>query len=179
MSKNAEFTVTRAFSIAKIKKANIPVADDEMDDGISTYNNLISQLQIDGVVFGATLVNSKEDDTEVPYWAQEMVECQVAIRLADEFDRPVSSVLAVRASRALRAVKRMVSNQRSSALPNTLPTGSGNYDSNYYPRFFPDRDCGDISSANGDFLLDDEGQVVQNEESCPSSSSASIGDSNG
>ena len=179
MSQTAEFTITRAFSIAKIKKDNIDIEPNEMNDGISTYNNLIAQLQIDGVTFGASKVDDKEDDTEVPDWAQEMIETQIAIRLADEFNRPVTSVLAARTSRALKAVMRMVRRQRQSAFPNTLPVGSGNYSIfGRTSKFFPDRDCGDIRSANNDFMLDDQGQVIQNEDSCGGSNS-SFGDSNG
>ena len=179
MTQTAEFTITRAFSIAKIKKANIDIEDDEMNDGISTYNNIITQLQIDGVVIGAAKVTNKEDNTEVPDWAQEMIETQIAIRLADEFDRPVTNVLAARTSRALKAVMRMVRRQRQSAFPNTLPVGSGNYSIfGRTSKFFPDRDCGDLRTGNNDFLLDGEGQVIQNEENCGGSGS-SFGDSNG
>lgn len=179
MSQTIGFTVTRAFSIAKIKKGNIPIEDSEMDIGISTYNNLIFQLNIDGITFGATEVNDKEDETGVADWAEDMVQTQLALRLADEFSRAVTGVLIERADRALRAVMRMTSIQRGSAFPNTLPIGTGNYDRISNPRFFPDRDCGDIKSANNDFMLDGEGNVIQDNTDCPGENISSIGDSNG
>lgn len=160
MSQTIGFIVERAFSIAKIKKGNIDIEDEEMAIGIDTYNDLIVQLNIDGISLGATIVSKKEDETDVPDWAQEMIKNQIAIRILDEFNRPLTAVLAERADRALRAVMRMVSQQRSSAFPNTLPVGTGNYRFRT-SRFFPDRDCGDIKSGNNDFMLDDEGQVIQ------------------
>jgi len=179
MSQTVGFFVTRGYSIGKIKKANIPVEDDEMEIGIDTYNDLIVQLQIDGITFGATIVTVKEDETDVPDWAQEMIKTQLALRLADEFGRAISALLVERADRAMRAVMRMVRIQRPSAMPNTLPRGSGNYDSSRSSRFFPDRDCGDIKSGNNDFMLDDEGQVIQDNTSCPGGNLSAIGDSNG
>lgn len=179
MSQTIGFTVTRAFSIAKVKKANIPVEDDEMDIGIDTYNNLIMQLNIDGITFGATQVSKKEDETDVADWAEDMVQTQLALRLADEFGRIVTPVLVERADRALRAVMRMTSIQRPSAFPNTLPIGTGNYDRISNPRFFPDRDCGDIKSGNNDFMLDGEGRVIRDNTDCPGGNISTIGDSNG
>ena len=178
MSQKIGFIVDRAFSIAKIKKGNIDIEDDEMEIGIDTYNDIITQFNIDGISLAATIVSDKDDETDIPDWAQEMIKTQIAIRLLDEFNRPLTPVLAERADRALRAVMRMVSQQRGSAFPNTLPVGSGNYGFRTN-RFFPDRDCGDIKSGNNDFILDDEGQVMQDNTDCAGANISSIGDSNG
>ncbi len=61
MSETIGFIITRSFSIAKIKKGNIPVEGDEMLIGIDTYNDLITQLQIDGITLGASITLKKED----------------------------------------------------------------------------------------------------------------------
>ena len=165
MSQTIGFIVTRAFSIAKIKKGNIDIEDEEMAIGIDTYNDLITQLNIDGISLGATIVDDKDDEADVPDWANEMIKTQIALRLLDEFNRPLTVVLSERADRALRAVRRMVSRQRGSAFPSTLPTGTGNYSSSSSRRFFPDRDCGDVKGANGYFMRDDDGHVIQ-EDNC-------------
>ena len=163
MSQTIGFIVDRAFSIAKIKKGNIDIEDEEMAIGIDTYNDIITQFGIDGISLGATIVSDKDDEADVPDWANEMIKTQIALRLLDEFNRPLTVVLSERADRALRAVKRMVSRQRGSAMPSTLPVGTGNYSSSSSRRFFPDRDCGDITGGNGDFMLDDEGHVIQDD----------------
>jgi len=179
MSETIGFIVTRAFSIGKIKKGNIPVEDPEMDIGIDTYNDLITQFQIDGIDLGATITSAKEDEADVPDWALEMIKTQLALRLAQEFSRPIDGILIERADRAMRAVLRMTRIQRASAFPTTLPIGSGNYNNGQTRNFYPDRDCGDIKSGNNDFLLDDEGDVVQDNTSCAGSNLSAIGDGNG
>jgi len=178
MSQTIGFIVERAFSIAKIKKGNIDIEDEEMAIGIDTYNDIIVQFNIDGITLGATIVSKSKDETDIPDWAQEMIKTQIALRLLDEFNRPLTVVLSERADRALRAVMRMVRQQRGSAFPNTLPVGAGNYRFRT-SRFFPDRDCGDIKSGNNDFILDDEGQVIQDNTDCAGANISSIGDSNG
>ena len=175
MSQTIGFIVTRAFSIAKIKKGNIDIELEEMAIGIDTYNDIITQFGLDGISLGATIVSGEDDEADIPDWANEMIKTQIALRLLDEFIRPLTVVLSERADRALRAVRRMVSRQRGSAMPSTLPTGTGNYSGSRNARFFPDRDCGDVTGGNNDFMLDDEGQVIQ-DDSCPRNL---IGDSNG
>lgn len=178
MSQTIGFIVTRAFSIAKIKKGNIDIEDEEMAIGIDTYNDIITQFNIDGISLGATIVNDKDDETDIPDWAQDMIKTQIAIRILDEFNRPLTVVMSERADRALRAVMRKVSEQRGSAFPNTLPIGTGNYRFRTNT-FFPDRDCGDITGGNNDFMLDDEGQVIQDNTDCAGANISTIGDSNG
>lgn len=178
MSETIGFIVTRAFSIAKIKKGNIPIEPDEMETGIDTYNDMITQFQIDGIALGASITSEEEDEADVPDWANEMIKTQLALRLGQEFNRPADLILIERADRAMRSVLKMVKLQRGSAFPNTLPIGSGNYNSSRTGRFFPDRDCGDIKSGNNDFLLDDEGQVAQDNTSCANGSLSSNGDGN-
>jgi hypothetical protein len=166
MDKTIGFIVTRAFSIAKIKKANIAVEDDEMDDGIDTYNDLITQFSIDGINLGATIVSVKTDETGLPDWSLEMMKTQLALRLADEFDRPVSVVLGQRADRAMRAVLEMVGDDIVSTPATYTPRGSGNTRYNDGPTFYPDTECGTILTGGNENLLTDEGQTLKDNTGC-------------
>ena len=162
-----------------MKRVKIEIEHGGMAMGIDTYSDIISHFGIHGISLGATIVSSEDDEADVPDWANEMIKTQIALRLLDEFNRPLTVGLSERADRALRAVRRMVSRQRGSAFPSTLPVGTGNYSSSSSRRFFPDRDCGDVTGGNGDFMLDDEGQMIQDNSSCDKGSVSSIGDSNG
>ncbi|MCK5616513.1 hypothetical protein KAR91_82385 [Candidatus Pacearchaeota archaeon] len=179
MAQTAEKLITRSFSIGKIKKDNIPVEDNEIEDGIDVLNDLMFQLQIDGINLGYSEIDDKEQEVTTPDWSYEMIKTELALRLAQEFNRPADPVLIERADRAMRAVLKMTGFQRGAALPNTLPTGSGNYSGYGVPRFYPDRDCGDILSGNNDFIQNEQGQIAQDDSSCANSGLSSIGDSNG
>lgn len=166
MSQTIGFIVTRAYSIAKIKKANIPVEDDEMAIGIDTYNDLIVQLAIDGVNLGATITTNKDDDAEVPDWALEMVKTQVALRLSDEFGRTATLVLVERADIAMRAVLRMTGGVGRSTPSSITPRGSGNTGYNNTVRFYPNTECGSIKTGANDNLLTDDGQQLKDNTGC-------------
>ena len=166
MSQTIGFIVTRAYSIARIKKGNIPVEDDEMNIGIDTYNDLIVQFGTSGINLGATIVTVKEDDTDLPDWSLEMIKTQIALRLSDEFGRDISSVLGERADRAMRAVLQMVVSVGASTPASNTPRGSGNTGYSDGPTFYPDTECGTILTGAGDALLDDEGRILKDNTGC-------------
>jgi hypothetical protein len=137
-----------------------------MDDGIDVYNDLIVQLAIDGVNLGASITNVETDETDLPDWSLEMVKTQLALRLADEWDRQASPILVARADRALRAVLRMTGGVKAATPASTTPRGSGNTGYDNTRIFFPNTECGNINTGAGGSLLTDEGQQLKSNTGC-------------
>jgi len=166
MNQTIGHIITRAFSIAGIKKGNIPVEPEEMSDGIDLYNDLIPLLSIDGLNFGATLVTSEDDKTDLPDWARELVKTQLALLLRQEYGRDPDAVLIERSERAWRSAAKQTRDPIRSQYPNTLPKGSGNMNNGRYSsaRFYPDRYKGRIRLGNKQFSRDDEGAPLKDGE---------------
>jgi hypothetical protein len=145
----------------RVKRTGVDLTDNQINDAIETMNDVMAELDSEGVKLGYSIVLSATDEVTIPDWANAMLKTSLAIRLADDYGRPVSGVLAAKAANSFDAVLRRVVNIGPVSFPSTLPTGQG-LGTNAYnrPNFFPDNDFNDLDSESGQGLADDRGQQI-------------------
>ena len=120
--------IERAFSKAGIKPAEAPLTASEISDGLDTLNDLLSEWGTNGPLTEAVPVDSANDELIIPRFAFGAVKANLAIRLASEYDRPVTQGMAFDATNSLNELVKATIDLSDIDFPSTLPVGSGNMD---------------------------------------------------
>lgn len=151
--KTALDIINRAASKIGVKRAGVPLTDDEIDDFISELNNMMTELEAGGTVLGYTIVSKGSDEITTPDWSFGAIESNLGVRAAPDFDAQISGVLAASASSGLKAILKRTVQIGEVQFPTSLPTGSGNrYFNN--ERFFSDGYRDDLVTGSGSTLAD-------------------------
>ena len=115
-------------SLAKlgVKAAETTIEASELNDGIETLNDMMTELEGSGILLGYVAVNSGDDEVTVPREVQGAIKANLAVRLASDYSRPVTAELAAEVKASTNNLLRSIVNLDNVAYPSTLPTGSGN-----------------------------------------------------
>ncbi len=93
---------------------------------IRYMNRFMAELDIRGISFGYTIITSPEDDLTVPDGIINGIIFNVALRIANSYDIPVSPSLAASAASSMDTMRIFTIKVGESAMPSILPIGSGN-----------------------------------------------------
>lgn len=118
-----------------------PASPESISNGLNKLNSYISQLQDDGIAFGAVPLNAAGGDLSEPQGLTNVIEDNLAILLQpDHPGTQISPRLQVNANIGLNYMKRKykVITIPKQVVRETLPKGSGNQRNRYYEDTFFD-----------------------------------------
>ena len=127
----------------------------EYQDFIFAMNNFMFALASDGVNLGYTEVTGLGDEITIPTGALRGLIANTAIEMSPEFGGVISEGLTVRAVAGIKTMRRLGISLGSSAMPSTLPVGSGNQDDFLCnSHFYPDLEATILAEAAGNIGLE-------------------------
>ena len=97
----------------------------EYSDAIRDMNNFMFALEANGTSLGYTEVVSIGDEITIPNGAIRGLIANLAVEVAPDYDRPISSALANAANDGLKTMIRLGRKKFTSSYPSNLPMGSG------------------------------------------------------
>jgi len=118
--------VTRAAEEIGVKRAEITLEPADAQVIFDRMNDLLVEWADVGLTPAFTIVADLDDDVNIDSNAKGAVQYALAIRSAPAFQKVVTADLRDLARETLTALERSVIHIGEVALPDTLPTGSGN-----------------------------------------------------
>jgi len=118
--------IERAFLKIGVKAAETPLTASEIEDGLDTLNDLLSEWNNDGTLKGAVPLANVNDDLDLPRFALGALKANLAMRIAPEYDRVVLPGLLMEATDTLSNLIKSSIDLRTINFPSTLPIGDGN-----------------------------------------------------
>jgi hypothetical protein len=132
--------IARAFSRAGIRASEAALEADEIQDGLTLLNDMLSNWEPIHHL-GFSPVADVADEVRIPRFAEAAVKDALAIELSPEYSRPVSPALAASATLSMKNMMTANINLGDVDMPSTLPLGSGNQcDDGDDSRFFAQKD---------------------------------------
>lgn len=130
--------IERAFSIMGEKAEETTLESSEAQDALDTLNDLGLEWEMSGANLGFAAVANLADELRIPRPAESAFKYGLAVRLAPEYGISLSPEHVAIANETKRALMRNFKRPLQVAMPDTLPTGSGNdCESDFYTdRFF-------------------------------------------
>jgi hypothetical protein len=134
----AQYFVDRAMSRANVKTAEINLEASEAQTGLDLLNDMMSAWEVVRPI-GFVAAETLDTAVRIPRFAFGAVVDNLAILIAPEFMKPVSTELAATALGLKTDMRTALVTIKRVQYPSTLPTGSGNqcHDSFLDDRFFP------------------------------------------
>lgn len=152
--------INRACQKLGVKRAGVPLEDDEITDAITELNDMMLELDADGTKLNYTIVTDPSDIITAPDWAFSYMRANLAVRLASDFDVAASPELMTQAIKAEDVVIKRTSELGPVIFPSTLPVGSGN-EGMHYNHFFTETNRDDLETSSGDQLSDTSDYHIQ------------------
>jgi hypothetical protein len=157
MAETASSVITDALQEILVQASEQPIESSEMKTGIRYLNRMMASLDANGISLGYTVVSNPSDTITVPDGAIEGIVYNLAIRLAQQFDEPISPTLAASARTGLSAMRKITVVPLPTAYPGTLPVGSGNEgDGTHVDHFYPTTPDSVLTEDNGNILLESD-----------------------
>ena len=129
------------------------VQPEEMQAGIRYLNRMMSELAVQGMSLGFTIIVNPADVVTVPDGVQGAVVSLLALKLAPQYDAPITGSLIQAAKDGKNAILNLTISRKSTQMPSTMPVGSGNegyLNGNLNTRhFYPGIDTDTIDDENG------------------------------
>jgi len=122
--------VTGALQLLEVNVAESAIEAPEAEDGLTALNDMMNEWNVDGIDVGYEALDSVEDELFVKLGSIGAIKANLAVYIAPEYGRTVSTSLEARAKRSKRSLRASIP-LNSSQYPDTLPIGSGNEDNNF------------------------------------------------
>jgi hypothetical protein len=137
MAETASTIIRDALQEILVQASEQPIEASEAQDAMRLLNRMMAAWVSDGLDLSYTPVDSLNDAITVVDGALDAIVLNLAIKLAPQYDRPISQGLFLNAKNAMDAVRKIAVVITESAYPSTLPYGSGNEDLGYnYTKFY-------------------------------------------
>ena len=133
----AQDLIKAAFQEILVQGSEAPYSSDEYTDGMTALNNMMATLKMDGLDLSFTTVTALTDTVTVDDGALQPIIKNLAIRLATQFDAPISPALAADAKSGMNSLRLKALTITTGVYPETLPRGSGNHNSYLNDKFYP------------------------------------------
>ena len=127
----AQQVIKAAFQALLIQDSEAPLEPSEYQDAIFTLNNMMADLAVKNVSLSWTTVTALTDTLSVVGGVIEGIIANLALKLAPDYDIPITPALALRAKEGMRTLLIQGYTLTESAYPGTLPKGSGNFTSTH------------------------------------------------
>jgi len=123
-----------------VKAAEAPLAASETSDGMGELLDMLAEWDALDILTGIEPTTDTGADMMEPRGFTSGIRANLAVRLAGQYEKPVTQSLAVKASQGLAAIVTINSRQTSVDKPSTLPMGAGNRQDYTTDRdFFPEQ----------------------------------------
>ena len=132
--------VTSALSELGIHAAETAIEAADMQLGINTLNDMLSEWDESGTPLGFTPLGDETDVVRIPRGFNRAVIVNLAGLLSIPFEMAISSTLAASIRSSNEALLRMTVKIGSVKLSSNLPRGSGNRDDFDDDKFFTEQD---------------------------------------
>jgi hypothetical protein len=134
-----------------VQASEAPLEPDEYQDFIFAMNNYMAQLDAQGISLGYTQVSDLGDTVTIPTGALRGLIANMAIEVAPDYGGVVSDALVLAARQGLQTMRTIGQIIRVSALPSTLPIGSGNEVGSWglNGHFYPDAEAEILAESTG------------------------------
>lgn len=137
MAETASTVIRDALQEILVQASEQPISASEGQDAMRLLNRMMAAWESNGIDLSYTAVDSLNDAITVVDGALDAIVLNLAIKLAPQYDRPISQGLFLNAKNAMDAVRKIAVVIPDTALPATLPYGSGNEDLAYnYSNFY-------------------------------------------
>ncbi len=152
----ASSLITDAFAEILLQANEQEIQSVDFQTGMRYLNRMMGAWDASGLSFGYTKVSKASDPITVPDGAIEGMIFNLALRLAPQFDMPVTNELRVNARNGLKAIRRFAVTTTQAPYPCTLPIGSGNEQSGYQAdyHFYPCDQDEVLTEQEGAILLE-------------------------
>ena len=128
---------------------------DEYSDAIFAMNNMMLAYDADGIKLGYTQVNNLGDDVTIPVGALRGLIANLAVEIAPDYDGQISPALLRAANDGYNTMQILGVSITQTALPSTLPYGSGNTsDPCWADKFYPDQERTILAETTGSIALE-------------------------
>ena len=143
-----------------VQASESPLEPDEYQDFIFAMNNYMAQLDAQGISLGYTEVSDLGDTVTIPTGALRGLIANMAIEVSPDYGGVVSDGLVIAARQGLQTMRTIGQRIRSSAMPSTLPLGSGNEDESWglNGHFYPDSEQEILAETTGAIGLENNTQ---------------------
>ena len=143
-----------------VQASEAPLEPDEYQDFIFAMNNYMAQLDAQGISLGYTEVSDLGDTVTIPTGALRGLIANMAIEVSPDYGGVVSEGLVLAARQGLQTMRTIGQRIRASALPSTLPLGSGNEDESWglNGHFYPDYEAEILAETTGAIGLENNTQ---------------------
>ncbi|MCH8134752.1 MAG: hypothetical protein IIB77_02090 [Proteobacteria bacterium] len=122
--------VTGALQLLEVRTAESPVTPAEVEDGLTSLNDLMNEWNVDGINIGYESIANIEDRLHVKTGSIGAIKANLAIYIASEYGKAVSIELKERAKTSKKSLRASIP-LNCSEFPDTLPIGSGNEGNNF------------------------------------------------
>tara|TARA_R110002167_G_C12705404_1_gene654352 strand:+ start:6221 stop:6700 length:480 start_codon:yes stop_codon:yes gene_type:complete len=148
----------RAFAKLTIRTSESALTDSEKSDAIDELNNMMRELEADGINIGWTPVSATTDSITTPDWSWRMIYLRLAILIAPEYGKEASATVREDHKSAYETVLSQILDHITTNAPPDLPTGAGNREWGSQRNFVGNSSDEDILTGNGGSLLDQTSQ---------------------
>ena len=139
MTTGSQF-VEDALDMIGVHASETAIEPEEMQLSIRIFNRMMNQIDESGTELGFVSLSSQADEVRLRAGAEEAILVNLAGRLTVPFKKPITPELAAQIRSANQALLRMTVKFGRVKVAGTLPRGSGNDDSLFDEKFFPDQD---------------------------------------
>jgi len=135
-----------------------PIEASEAQTAIRYLNRMMLRWDAVGYPLGFTVISSLGDLVTIPDGAVDGVVTNLAVSLAPQYDVQLSPALIANAQLGLEAIRVLSVVVGPSALPSTLPIGSGNEGgcTSTDNHFYPDQQSDILAETTGSIVLEED-----------------------
>lgn len=152
----ANSLISDAFAEILVQPNEQALESVDFQNGVRYLNRMMGAWDAQGLALGYTKVVNPSDLITVADGALEGMVYNLAVRLAKQYDMPVTPDLAQNAREGLKAIRKIAVNIRPAQPPCTLPIGSGNESENFWndEHFYPCPSDETLTEQEGAILLE-------------------------
>lgn len=126
MAETASTVIRDALQEILVQASEQPIEASEAQDAMRLLNRMMAAWEAEGIDLSYTPVDSLNDAITVVDGAIDGIVLNLAVKLAPQYDRPVSMDLRLNARAAKDAINHIAVTLLDTPYPSTLPMGSGN-----------------------------------------------------
>ncbi len=154
----AEQVIKASLQRILVQNVESTLEPSEYQDAIFAMNNLMLDLDAQGVALGYTVVSNLADSITIPTGALRGLIANLAIEISPDYNGVVSQGLAVAATQGEKTMRLIALNVPQTEYPSTLPYGSGNEGNFvgglYQGHFYPELENEILSETTGAIALE-------------------------
>lgn len=160
MAKTVLQIINRAMHKAKVKALGVTLSDALIENCIEELNDIMFTQAADGLHMGYTEVSTREDLVTVPFYANGFVSSLLAFYICTEAGVNPPATLVAQLENDKRAVEKNLVQNPKRYFNENLPTGASDAGIYEYGAFFGDQLDGAITTESGDFIRNEEGNIL-------------------